>query len=337
MIEFVVFVLSVSFYFYTMLGGADFGAGIIELFAGNKTIRPIYKAIAPVWEVNHMWLILAVVITFNAFPPIYTQMSISLHIPLFVILMGIVLRGTAFTFRHYDTHEDETHVYYHWIFRLSSLLTALFLGITLGAMLYGRIDTTPTSSYYAQFIAPWFNWFCLSLGVFVALIFAYIASVFLIGEVLEHPKQVFFFAKVAKRTSLLMVVMGAVVLGLAYWYEVPFLKEGDNYLWSGLSIGLASVLMFFIWKCIDTANVFWMRILTGAQIAFIMMGWAMNQIPTILYTQQGNHLTIYNSVASDATLYYLCIALLVGVIIIFPSIYYLFRIFKFQEKPTTAD
>lgn len=336
MIEFVVLVLSISFYLYTMLGGADFGAGIIELFTGDKTIRPIYKAIAPVWEVNHMWLILAVVITFNAFPPIYTQMSISLHLPLFVILMGIVLRGTAFTFRHYDTHEDQTHVYYHWIFRLSSLLTALFLGITLGAMLYGRISIDPTSSYYEQFIAPWFNWFCLSLGVFVALIFAYIASVFLIGEVIDHPKQVFFFATVAKRTSILMVIMGAVVLGLASLYEVPFLKEGGTYIWSLLSVGLASVLMFFIWKYIDAVHVFWMRVLVGAQIAFIMMGWAINQIPTILYTQQGDHLTIYNSVASDATLYYLCIALVVGILIIFPSIYYLFRIFKFQEKASSG-
>lgn len=305
MIEFIVFVLSVSFYFYTILGGADFGAGIIELFTGDKVIRPIYKAIAPVWEVNHMWLILAVVITFNAFPPIYTQMSISLHIPLFIILMGIVLRGTAFTFRHYDTHEDETHVYYHWVFRLSSFLTSMFLGITLGAMLYGRIDTNLTSTYYAQFIAPWFNWFCLSLGLFVTLIFAYIASIFLIGEVLDKPEQISFFATIAKRTSVLMALMGAIVLGLAYYYDVPFFKDSLNAPWSFTFLGIASFLMVFIWRQIDSVNVFWMRILAGAQIAFIMMGWAINQIPIIIYTKQGDHLTIYNSVSSDAALYYL--------------------------------
>lgn len=331
MLEFIVLVLSIAFFFYTLLGGADFGAGIIELFTGNKSIRPIYKAIAPVWEVNHMWLILAVVIIFNGFPPIFAQMSVSLHIPLFIVLMGIVLRGTAFTFRHYDTHVDETHVYYHWIFRISSLITAVFLGISLGAMMYGRIDNDPTSTFYLQFIAPWFNYFCLGVGVFVALIFAYIASVFILGESIE-AKQVQFYGILAKRFSIAMIVVGSIVLLLAYLYNVPFFELALSSPLSWIAFMGASILLPLIWRDINHKQVKRVRILVAAQVGLIMLGWAAAQIPILIHMKDGNHLTLYNSAASEATLYYLTIALVVGSLSIFPSIYYLFKVVKFQPK-----
>lgn len=329
MLEFIVLVLSIAFFFYTLLGGADFGAGIIELLTGNKSIRPIYKAIAPVWEVNHMWLILAIVIIFNGFPPIFAQMSVSLHIPLFIILMGIVLRGTAFTFRHYDTHVDGTHVYYHWIFRISSLVTAVFLGVTLGAMMYGRVDNDPNSTFYLQFIAPWFNYFCFGVGIFVALIFAYIASIFILGESIE-AEQVQFYGVLAKRFSISMIVVGAVVLFLAYAYEVPFFTLALSSPVSWIAFVGATILLPLIWIDINNQRLQRIRVLVAMQIALIMLGWAAAQIPILIHMKDGNNLTLYNSVAPEATLYYLTIALVVGSLLIFPSIYYLFRIFKFK-------
>jgi hypothetical protein len=59
-----------------LLGGADFGAGIIETFAGSKGEGTVSRAIAPVWEANHVWLILAVVILFTAFPSVYSSLSL---------------------------------------------------------------------------------------------------------------------------------------------------------------------------------------------------------------------------------------------------------------------
>ncbi|MBA4167853.1 MAG: cytochrome d ubiquinol oxidase subunit II, partial [Chitinophagaceae bacterium] len=79
---------------YLLMGGADFGAGIIELFtSGNnksKTRKTMYQAIGPIWEANHMWLIITIVILFVGFPVIYTTMSVHLHIPLAVMLLGII-------------------------------------------------------------------------------------------------------------------------------------------------------------------------------------------------------------------------------------------------------
>src|SRR5512135_2983436 len=99
MTNFIIIVLGIAVLLYVILGGADFGAGIVEIFTGKKGIKTISGAIAPVWEANHIWLILAVVILFNGFPHVYASLTTYLHIPLLIILIGIILRGTAFTFR----------------------------------------------------------------------------------------------------------------------------------------------------------------------------------------------------------------------------------------------
>ncbi len=130
MLATVIIILSVSFMLYAILGGADYGAGIIEIFAGRKGEKIISKAIAPVWEANHVWLILAIVILFTGFPLVYSTISTALHIPLMIVLIGIVMRGSTFTFRHYDVTRDETHKYYTLLFRVSSFITPVFLGVT---------------------------------------------------------------------------------------------------------------------------------------------------------------------------------------------------------------
>src|SRR5690554_3822911 len=98
MLYVVILFLWTSTCLYLLLGGADFGAGIVELSSrgeNSQRIRRImYKAMGPVWEANHMWLIITIVILFVGFPNIYSTLSIHLHIPLVIILMGIITRGT---------------------------------------------------------------------------------------------------------------------------------------------------------------------------------------------------------------------------------------------------
>src|ERR1700733_8715060 len=104
--------LAVSLLFYCVLGGADFGAGALEFFVPEKNRKRheelVNKAMGPVWEANHIWLIILIVILFNAFPKVYAQYSIYFHIPLTLMLIGIVFRGCAFSFRNYDAVKDDT-------------------------------------------------------------------------------------------------------------------------------------------------------------------------------------------------------------------------------------
>jgi hypothetical protein len=100
----------VSLTFYALLAGADYGGGVWDLFArgsrANEQRALIAHAIGPIWEANHVWLILVVVILFTAFPPAFATITTALHIPLTLLLIGIVLRGSAFTFRTYDSQRD---------------------------------------------------------------------------------------------------------------------------------------------------------------------------------------------------------------------------------------
>ena len=63
---------------YLLTGGADFGAGIWTLFAvgrnGQKQRALIDQAIGPIWEANHVWLILVIVLLFTAWPPAFAAM-----------------------------------------------------------------------------------------------------------------------------------------------------------------------------------------------------------------------------------------------------------------------
>src|SRR5881396_2893150 len=95
------FILS-SLIIYALMGGADFGGGIWNLLAFGLRARrqreAIAEAIGPIWEANHVWLILVIVLLFTGFPASFARLMTVLHVPLTLMLFGIVLRGSAFTF-----------------------------------------------------------------------------------------------------------------------------------------------------------------------------------------------------------------------------------------------
>jgi cytochrome d ubiquinol oxidase subunit II len=88
-----------SLVLYALLGGADFGGGIWDLLASGPRRDAqrdlISHALGPVWEANHVWLILVIVVLFTAFPSAFAAVSIELFVPLVLLLFGIVGRTTA--------------------------------------------------------------------------------------------------------------------------------------------------------------------------------------------------------------------------------------------------
>jgi cytochrome bd ubiquinol oxidase subunit II len=331
MTEIIILVLGVAILLYVLLGGADFGAGMVELFTGKKGMDTISKAIAPVWEANHVWLILAVVILFNGFPPVYATLTTFLHIPLLLVLLGIVFRGTAFTFRYYDAIRDKTHDHYTTLFRISSLLTPFFLGITLGAIILGRIPANSNVTFCEGYISPWFNLFSILTGLFLTLLFGWLASVYLIGE--AHEKNTYdAFVKVARRFFILLILSGFGVFLMAAYDGLHFFNEFTH---SPVSIGCviaATIMIPLLWRNIQSRNILWTRLLAGAQTACILVGWFAIQFPVMVFIADGSHLTIWNSQAPQKTMLLLVIALIIGVVIILPSFAYLFTVFKFRNK-----
>lgn len=327
MLTLIIIILGVSFLLYTLLGGADFGAGILELFAGRRGERVISRAIAPVWEANHVWLILAVVILFSAFPLVYSSLSLVLHIPLMIILLGIICRGSAFTFRHYDVQKDGVHKYYSGLFIISSFVTPMFLGITLGAMILGRITFDPTAGFYEKFVAPWLNLFCISMGVFSACLFAYIAAVFLSSEAQTELGQAR-YRRLAQKAMLFTAISGVLVFAAAGASGHPLLQEFTRSWLSIVCLIAACVLIPVVLYHLYKHNVVQIRIAIGAQVTAILAGWFSIQYPVLINVKDGEHLTFHNTQAPEATLTQLLIALVVGLMLVVPAFIYLFRVFK---------
>lgn len=213
MIYVVIGFLWVSVGLYLILGGADFGAGIVELMSSKKsrkrTEKIMYESIAPVWEANHMWLIIAIVILFVAFPEIYTTMSTYLHIPLVLMLMGIIARGTAFTFRHYDAVKDDWQVLYTQIFYYASLLTPFFLGLIAAATVSQSINPE-AETFLDLYVFSWLNWFGIAVGFFIVAICAYLASIFSLRETNDQFELNLMIRK-SHYTMLYVIITGLLV------------------------------------------------------------------------------------------------------------------------------
>lgn len=326
MLEIIIIITAIALLLYTVLGGADFGAGVIEIFTGKKGKKVIARAIAPVWEANHVWLILIIVILFNGFPAVYSLISTALHIPIMLFLLGIIFRGSAFTFRHYDTKVDASHGMYTFLFRISSVFTPFFLGITLGALISGRIYLQP-ADFYGAYIAPWFNWFCITMGLFTTALFTYLAGAFLTGET-EEQEEKGRYIKLARVALGTTIISGALVFLTSFVSEVPLANNFFNSPVSISFLSIATLLVPVVWYGLTHFSKLTIRVLMGIHTACIILGWFAIQYPVLVKVREGAHLTFYNTQAPEATLFYLFIALVVGVIIIIPAMVYLFKVFK---------
>ena len=338
MLYIVIIFLLVSVYLYCLLGGADFGAGIVELTARGeskeRTKSLVSESMAPIWEANHMWLVITVVILFNAFPAIYTQVSISLYIPLILLLVGIVLRGTAFTFRHYDAIKDESQKIYSRIFSYSSLIVTFFFGLVIGALISGKITQYP-ADFVEGYITPWLNIFSISIGIFLCTLFSFIASVYLIGDSTEKSVREEFIIK-AKHTTIAMVISGGLVFTASFIENVDLVTQFFSHPISITLIVLATIGLPVLWITLGEGLIWFSRVIAGAQLLFILGGFYAIYFPTIVKIKDGTNLTLFNSAAPEVTLIYLGWALIIGSFIIFPSLYYLLDIFKFRNGNKTA-
>lgn len=335
MIDILVFFIGASLLLYVLLGGSDYGAGILELLPAGRLREAqkhaVNEAMGPVWEANHMWLILVVVILFMGFPAIFTTLMVALHLPMLALLVGIVVRGTAFTFRHYDAiQEPRSQGAYTWRFGLSSLWTALWLGIIVASLNRELIDPD-ARDFQTAYIAPWWGLYPLAVGGFVACIFLFLACVYLIGET-EEPELRRRFTRHAAVANGLVVLAGGLVFAasLRETHSLPerFLREPALL----ATVGLATLLFVALWRFINRRRVWLTRTVAAGQATLILAGWWLLYAPDAVHTTRGP-IGFAAAAAPAATQRQLVLALLVGSVFIFPSLYFLLRVFKTRRKP----
>jgi len=322
-------VMVASLVLYALLGGADYGGGVWDLFAFGPRARRqralIADAISPVWEANHVWLILLVVVLFTAFPPAFATIATALNIPLTLMLIGIVLRGTAFTFRTYDVQRDDVQRRWSLIFSIASIITPILLGTILGAIASGTIrveNGVVTSGFVSSWLAP----FPLSVGFFALALFAFLAAVYLTVEAPERELQEDF----RWRALLSGMVVGLLALTVFILAKTgaPTVRAGISRTWWALGLHiLTAIFATGAFVALWTRRYRSARFCAAAQVTMILLGWAFAQFPNVVEPD----LTISSAAAPPLTLELLLGALVLGAIVLFPSYYYLFRIFKLNR------
>lgn len=334
MLYLVIFCLFASLTMYIVLAGADFGAGILELFSRKKNRQYVAnvttRAMGPVWEANHVWLILVVVILFTGFPRLHTLLVTHLHLPILLLLLGIIIRGTAFVFRHYDAVKDGSQKYYRNAFIYSSALTPLFLGMIAGAGIKGDFPVGPTD-FYSAFIGPWFNWFAFTVGIFTVSICGYLAAVFIIGDVDEGPDRLRYAAK-ARLFLGGMVISGALVFVQAVIEELPFLEEFLAHPLSIAAVLAATVSLPLLWWILQRQRFNAARVVAAGQVTLILVAVYAAMFPDFVLGGGADSPDLISAAAPDKTITVLGWALVAGLSIIGPSVAYLMWIFKGHRK-----
>ncbi|XXF77622.1 cytochrome d ubiquinol oxidase subunit II [Myxococcaceae bacterium GXIMD 01537] len=325
------FLVAGAFLLYALFGGADFGGGVWDLLASGPRKQAqralIASAIGPVWEVNHVWLIAGVVLLFGGFPRAFAVLSVALHLPLTLFLLGIVFRGAAFTFRAYDDRGDAAQRRWGLVFSVASVLAPALLGMCVGAVVGGDIRVEGRA-VTGGFVAPWTTPFALAVGLLALCLFAYLAAVYLTHEAGAGALQEDFRRRALGAGGAVFAAAFG-VLGLA--------REGAPRVWEGLihspfalalhgATALSALAAFgLLWTRRFQAA----RVAAALQVGFIVLGWAVSQYPYLVVPD----VTLAAASASPGVQRLLVGAAGLGLVLVVPSIVLLLRVFQ-PKAPT---
>ena len=327
-------VILVALVAYALLAGADFGGGLWDLLATGprraEQRQLIEHAIGPIWEANHVWLILVVVLLFSGFPIAFAAISTTLFTPLVLLLIGIVLRGAAFTFRAYDDRGDRVQRRWGAIFSAASVLAPLLLGIAVGAISSGRLrvaaDGMPLSGPLTAF-SP----FPLAVGLLACALFAFLAATYLTVEAEGELRED--FRRRALAAGVAVFVTAALSAALSHG-EAPRVFAGlTGRRWSALlhlATGAAALGAF---AALLARRSRLARLCAAAQVTLIVLGWGASLYPYVVVPD----VTLASASGPRSTQVALLVALAVGALTLFPSLCLLFRIFKGERPFSVVD
>jgi cytochrome bd ubiquinol oxidase subunit II len=314
---------------YAVLGGADFGAGFWDLTAGGaqrgaRLRGLVYRSMGPVWEANHVWLIVVLVITWTCFPHAFGPIMETLYVPLFLASIGIIFRGAAYALRGEAATTREARVL-GATFALSSVLTPFFLGCVIGAIASGEV---PREGDAGMPFSSWTGATAIWIGLVAIATSAYVAAVFLAADAVRarQPDLVIAFRRRALGSA---VVAGAMAIGgLAVIHEdAPDLYDGVTS-GGGLAMVIVSAVvgaltLWLLW----TSRFELARYTSGVAVGSVLAGLAFALRPDFLPGQ----LSLDDAAAGDSTLLATIIALVLALLIIVPCLALLFRLSEAQR------
>jgi cytochrome bd ubiquinol oxidase subunit II len=311
---------------YAVFGGADFGGGVWTALASGPRAREqreaISRAMGPVWETNHVWLILVVVTLWTAFPPAFAHIFTALLIPLVIALVGIIFRGAAFAFRHFG-EEAELHLPATGaVFSVASMLTPAAMGIAVGAVAGGHIsigDGRVESGMYG----PWLRTFPLICGAIAVAMCAVLTAFFMTTRTSGDLREDFRIRGIA--ASVILGALTTAAIPVAHWDAAAFADRIARP--ATLALMSAAVLagvssVFVLWRR-------WYNLappVAAITVALVIAAWGATQYPYLLLPGE----KIAEAAATRGTLVAFLTVLPIGAALLVPSLALLFWTFRGQ-------
>jgi cytochrome bd ubiquinol oxidase subunit II len=325
-------VVFIALTLYALLGGADFGAGVWEvnsaLHASHRQRAMLHATIGPVWEANHVWLILVLVAMFAAFPVAFAAACRALWLPLLLALLGIVFRGIGFAFRSYTPDAGREQAAWDAVFAIGSTAAPFFLGASVGALASGKLAIDREGRFDGDYLTGWISPLALFTGFFVAGMCAYLSSVYLAREasLLGDRAGVLLWRRRALATG--------VAVGILALAGVVLVATGAPVLWEGFRlrswplVGGSLVAGFSSLYSLAVERYRTAVLSAAMAVSTVIWGWGIAQFPLIVPPA----ITIQSAKAPANVLWLLIATLGVGAVLLFPALGYLFYLFKSERK-----
>jgi cytochrome bd ubiquinol oxidase subunit II len=321
----VVFVLA-GITAYTVLAGADFGAGIWTLVPGGgqagaaATRDHTRHAIGPVWEANHVWLIFVLTVAWTCYPGAFGSIVSTLAVPLLIAAIGIIFRGTAYALRsQFDASGEPGVRLVERLFALSSVLTPFALATVIGAIATGRV---PVGNARGDLVTSWLNPVSVLAGVLAVAFSGYLAAVYLAADASRQSERAL------ARDFRLRALAAGVVAGLLAVAGLLVIRAEAPALWHGLSSGLGLALVIVSALAgVVTMVLVWLsrfgaaRASAALAVAAVIAGWAAAQEPRVL-----PGLTVTQAAAGRATLIATIVGVAAGAVVLIPSLALLYSL-----------
>jgi cytochrome d ubiquinol oxidase subunit II len=315
-------VILVGLVAYAVLAGADFGAGFWQATPGDdereQRVRDHARhAIAPVWEANHVWLILVLTVAWTCYPTVFASIASTLAVPLTIAAVGIVLRAIGYVMRG-QTESSRAQRPVEILFALSSIIAPFALGVVAGAIASGRV---PPGNAGGDLLTSWLNPTSVAIGLLAVVSATYIAAMWLSADAARMGSSDLVEAFRVRAMYAAVVAGGVAIAGLFV------VREDAPRLWHGLTTwpGVAAVAISALagiaaLALVATRRLEPARVLSAVAVAAVIAGWALAQRPELL-----PGLTVDEAAAPRATLVATLVGLAVGALILVPSLALLFR------------
>jgi cytochrome d ubiquinol oxidase subunit II len=319
---------------YTVLAGADFGAGFWTLFPVGGWTSPAATrdharhAMGPVWEANHVWLIFVLVVCWTAYPSAFASITSTLAVPLFVAVVGIILRGASYALRG-QLEGASGHRAVENIFALSSVLTPFALGAVAGAIASGRV---PVGNAAGDPVTSWLNPTSAMIGALAVATSAYLAAVYLAADAHRLGERGL------ERDFRLRALWSGVVAGAFTIGGIFVVRADARSIWAGLTSGAGrAIVVVSAASGLATLVLVWRsrfgpaRASAALAVAAIVAGWALAQRPYFL-----PGLTLSEAAAGRSTLIAVVVTAAIGAVVLVPSLILLFGLFLRGRLDTGA-